>query len=480
MSAKTSRFINRNFPWLIYGFSLFCLLLTLVYARTYGLLPRPVPGTDQLSMLKAAEDLADGKLPGAGYMYSYLYTVFLYLLNLLSIGNLVAMRALQAAVCALVPVFIYKLCKRLRFGTPCSQLAALFYCFYGPAALISLSFLRAVPLALCFVLFANYLVSAFIKRKNAEYLIAGIFMGMCILGRENFIPVAAAPLVMLLYPTVRKYIKKSFVLYYAAGIAVILIPILIYNTAMFHSVSLVPGHWQNVMGAYHSSAAGNAARTAGSIAANLPAQALNYLASYEIPNSLSFYAHREIIEFLNIFIIPFNFFTSISLAILCFRFRDKALVFPGLLIAAYAASMLPFTMFYRFRIPSVPLLCCLGSVAVIIIIREFSRKKYLRGGGPLLLFLVLFTLTFRDSRELRPMSEKRSAVLVLIRNKRYGDAVKLIDKMPPGDMSTRYLKVTLLKALDAGGERNRAVEIHERWMREQRELQTAKKSGAAP
>ncbi|MDD5596872.1 MAG: glycosyltransferase family 39 protein [Victivallaceae bacterium] len=480
MSVKTSRFINRNFSCLIYIFSLLCLLLTLCYARTYGLLPRPVPGTDQLSMLKAAEDLTDGKLPGAGYMYSYLYTVFLYVLNLPAMGNLVAMRALQAAVCALVPVFIYKLCRRLRFGGPCSRLAALFYCFYGPAALISLSFLRAVPLALCFVLAANYLVSAFIRRKNAEYFIAGIFMGMCILGRENFIPVAAAPLAMLLYPAVRKHIKKSFVLYYAAGTAVLLIPVLIYNTVMFSSVSLVPGHWQNVMGAYHSNAAGNAARAAGSIIAGFPVQALNYLSSYEIPNSLSFYAHREIIEFLNIFILPFNFFTAISLAILCFRFRDKAIAFPGLLIAAYAASMLPFTMFYRFRIPGVPLLCCLSSAALIIIIREFARKKYFRAGGPLLLFLVLFILTASDSWELRPMSEKRSAVLVLIRNKRYHDAVKLIDKMPPGDMSARYLKVALLKSLDADGERSRAAEIHGRWMREQRELQKMKKSGAAP
>ena len=465
MSAKTQKFLNKNFTIIIYFFSLLCLLITLCYARTYGLLPRPIAGMDQLTMLETAEHLSQGKLPGAGYMYSYLYTVFLYILNLLSFGDLVIMRGLQAVLCAFIPVFIYKLCIRLRFSIPISQLAALLYCFYGPTILISLSFLRAGPLALCFLLSANYLATAFIKKKNMLYFTAGIFMAACILLRENFIPIAVTPTVMLLYPTIRKHIKKSFVGYYIAGIIVLLLPVIIYNTAMFGSVSLVPGHWQNVMGAYHSSAGGETNRTAVSILNNMPVQAINYLCSYEIPNSLSFYSHREIIEFLNIFIIPFNFFTAISLSILCVRFRDKTLIFLGLLIAAYAASMLPFTMFYRFRIPTVPLLCCLSAAAVMMIIKDFYLKKYTRAIISMILFLLLFILTTQDSHALRPLHEKRGVIVLLIRGKRYNDAVRQVEKLPIDNKTAIRLKIQLLKSLDANGEKERAAELHKKWIK---------------
>lgn len=469
MSDNKQKFLNKNFAILIYLFSLICTLMTLYYARTYGLLPRPIPGMDQLTMLETAEELLEGKVSGAGYMYSYLYTFFLYILNLLSQGNLVAMRALQAAVCAFIPVFTYKLCIHLRFGRVSSQLAALLYCFYGPAMLISLSFLRAGPLALCFVLCANYFVLAFIKKKNTLYFTAGIFMAACILLRENFIPVAAAPVMMMLYPTIRKHVKKSHILYYVIGITALLLPVIIYNTAMFGSVSLIPGHWQNVMGAYHSGADGETGKTTTSILSNMPVQAINYLCSYEIPNSLSFYSHREIIEFLNVFIIPFNLFTAISLSILCVRFRNKALIFGGLLIAAYTASMLPFTMFYRFRIPTIPLLCCLSGAAIIMIIKDFSLKKYTRASISIVLLLGLFIATMQDSYALRSVSEKRGAVVLLIRKKRYNDAVRLIEKMPVNDKTAIRLKVHLLKSLDANGEKERAENIHREWIKRHKE-----------
>ena len=470
MSQNSRNFLNKFFPVLIYFFSLACLLITLYYARLLGLLPRPIAGTDQLTMLEAAENLATGKVPGAGYMYSYSYTVFLYILNLLSAGNLVIMRALQAVICAFVPVFIYKLCIKLRFRLPQAQMAAVLYCFYGPSLLISLDFLRAGPLALCFVLFANSLAAGFVKRKNKHYLQAGLWMGLCILGRENFIPVAAAPLVMLFYPAVRRHIKKSFIIYYAVGIAALLFPVAIYNLAMFGSFSLVPGHWQNVMGAYHGKVAQDSTRTFFSILSNMPRQAANFLCSYEIPNSLSFYAHRELIEFLRIFIIPINFFTAFSLTALVFKFRNKAIIFTALLIAAYAASMLPFTMFYRFRIPSVPLLCCLTSAGMMLIYECCQNRRFVKLTLVSAVFLLLFIMTLQDSFELRTLREKRSVVRVLIMNERYGEAIDMLEKLPLDDPGTAYFKTQLLRKLDASGERARAQQLHKKWLKEQKEF----------
>ena len=470
MSENSRKLLNKHFPILIYFFSLVCLLITLYHARLLGLLPRPIIGMDQLTMLEASENLTAGKVPGAGYMYSYSYTIFLYILNLLSAGNLVIMRALQAVICAFIPVFIYKLCIRLRFRLPQAQIAAVLYCFYGPALLISLDFLRAGPLALCFVLFANSLVAGFVERKNKRYLQAGIWMGLCILGRENFIPIAAIPLAMLFYPGVRKHIKKSFVVYYAVGIAALLFPVIIYNLAMFGSFSLVPGHWQNVMGAYHGKAAADSTRTFFSIIANMPRQAANFLCSYEIPNSLSFYAHRELIEFLRILIIPVNFLTAFSLTALVFKFRNKAIIFTSLLIAAYAASMLPFTMFYRFRVPSIPLLCCLASAGMMMLYESFKNKRFVRLTWACVIFLLLFVITWQDSFALRTLREKRSVVRVLIQNERYGEAIAMLEKLPLDDPGTAYFKTQLLRKLDTSGERARAQQLHKKWLQQQKEF----------
>ena len=106
MSVHTQKFLNKNFTLIIYFFSLACSLLTLYYARKYSLLPRPVQGTDQLGMLEAAANMSRGKLPDAGYMYSYIYTLFLYVLHLLAQSSLIIMRVMQAGICALIPVFI--------------------------------------------------------------------------------------------------------------------------------------------------------------------------------------------------------------------------------------------------------------------------------------------------------------------------------------------------------------------------------------
>ncbi len=466
MSLHTQKFLNKNFPVIIYFFALICMLMTLYYARKYHLLPRPDPGTDQLGMLEAAENMSNGKLPDAGYMYSYLYTAFLFVLNLLAQKNLVMMRVLQACVCAMIPVFIYKLSLKLRLGSTCGQLASLLYCFYGPAMLISLSFLRAGPLTLCFVLYANYLVLAFIERKPVHYFVAGLWMSMCILGRENFLAVAAAPVLMLFYPSVRKNVKKSFILYYAAGIAALLVPVMLYNYSSFGSPTLVPGHLGNVMEAYHADSNDSVIGALASILCNIPAQTLNYLCSYEIPNSLSFYAHREIIEFMTVFTVPFNLLTTMSLVTVGFLWKKKNIVFPALLIAVYVGSMLPFHMFYRFRIPTAPLLCFLCSAGIIMLIQDFNRKKYVKAISGLIIFIALFAVTMRDSYVMRPPSEIRAVIVTLIHSKRFNEAELMIDKLPSKDIYTLRLKTYLMKSLHKNGQQARAIKLYKKWRKD--------------
>lgn len=140
-SGVISRFISRNFSVCIYFFYLFLLLFLLFLARKDGLFPMPPQGTDQLSMLEAAAGICRGKMPDAGYMYSPSYTFFLALICKLASGDLVLMRIFQALLCALIPVFIYKLARLMLFGKNAALLSTFIYCFYGPALLISLDFL---------------------------------------------------------------------------------------------------------------------------------------------------------------------------------------------------------------------------------------------------------------------------------------------------------------------------------------------------
>lgn len=467
MLGTIKNFTEKHFEPLVYLFYLYCALTTLYLARLYGLFPRPLSGTDQLTMLRAAEDLRRGELPGAGYLYSYSYTLFLYVLCFLASGKLVLMRALQAAVCAFVPVFVYRLALRLRLKRIEARLAALTYCFYGPSLLISLSFLRAGTLSLCFVLFAYFMATAYVKRSRGHYLAAGVMMGLCVLGRENFIPIAGVPFLMLLMPSVRKYAGKRLAGHYLVGIAFVLLPVMVYNSIMFSSPALIPGHWNNIMGAYHGTAANSGGKLLGSILSGMPTQAYGFMSSYEFSDSLSFYAHSEIVHFLRIFAVPANLLTALALTAVLSQFKKKPSLFTGLLVAAYAGSMLPFTMFYRFRIPAIPLLCVLAVSGMVLIAKQLAKGKSLSRFSGLALATLIFAATCENSFERRTLGEKISVVRILCEHERFDEALGIIERLPPNDPKTLYAKTLLLRFIDASGDTKRAQRLYRKWLEQQ-------------
>ena len=465
MNRKGIYFLNRNFCILVYLFYVFCSLFLLYSARQEGLLPKPYEGTDQLSMLRAAVDIYQGKMPGSGYMYSPVYTFFLFVLEVASQGNLEIMRGLQALLCALIPVVIYRLGVRMRFGRPAAQLAAVLYCFYGAAMLISLDFLREAPLALCFIAMTYYLIAAFYRKSASQYMIAGALAGICILGRENFIPVVFVPAAMLLLKDVRKYVKPKHAVCYVAAIALIIMPVLLNNYLKFDSFSIVPGHMNNVLGAYHGDAAvKNSSVAAASILRNIPVQLANYVSSYEIPNSLSIYSHREIIDFFNIFLIPFNLLIALAAVTMIYKFRNRGVILLVLLIAGYVCTMVFFTMFYRFRIPTVPLLCVLAGIGMFYIINKFENKKYAAGISALLLAAIVFIPTWKNPDQLRFDSERRTTVAVLIQCGRYAAAEDYIDKLRQQQIPTEGLELYLIKTINNSGDVPRAKMLFSKWL----------------
>ncbi|MEM4248067.1 MAG: glycosyltransferase family 39 protein, partial [Candidatus Nanoarchaeia archaeon] len=434
--------LSRNFPVCIYFFYLFLLLFLLFLARKDGLLPMPPQGTDQLSMLEAAAGICRGKMPDAGYMYSPSYTLFLALICKLASGDIVLMRILQALLCAFIPVFIYKLARLLLFGKNAALLSAFIYCFYGPALLISLDFLRAAPLALCFLLFAYYSYKAILRKNHFDFFITGIMGGLCILGRENFLAVIfSVPILVFLFKDIRKHISLFNAGLFSIGIIFILLPILTYNRITHGAFSIVPGHVNNVLGAYHGDlAVADKIIAVKSILLNIPIQFFNFISSYEIPNSLSFYAHRDVMEFLKIFFVPFNMIFAFSFTALFFKWKNKSIIFLWLLAGTYIASMLFFHIFYRFRIPVVPILCILAGVGIMRLWRAIKKREIYKSLSSICFLAFFAFITFRDADKLRPAGERRTVALFLIEKGFLQKAETYIQKMKSDGIQTEMLE----------------------------------------
>ncbi|MCP4101544.1 MAG: hypothetical protein GY750_08980 [Lentisphaerae bacterium] len=433
-------------------------------ARSQSLLAMPTPGMDQLSMLQAAVGVYRGKLPDAGYMYSPVYTLLLFIYVVLSHGDLVTMRIMQLLLCGLIPVFIYKLSLRLRLGKPAAQISALLYCFYGPALLVTLDFLRAAPLGLAFIVMVYYLITAFSGKNLIRYMLVGVFAGLCILGRENFAPVMLAPFFLLIFKDVRKYFKVRHGIGYIAGMGAIVLPVMIYNLVQFKSFAVVPGHMGNVIGAYHGQAAvADQWEAFKSIMRNIPQQGLNFISSYEIPRNLSYYAHREILNFLWIFIVPFNLVLVTACAALAFKFKNRGIFLILFLVFAYAGTMLFFTMFYCFRVPVIPLLAVLSGGGCVAVVNAFKQKHIAQGILAVCLIAAFFFATYMVPDKMRKSSERRSVAVFFINKGKYAAAEDYIDELHDKEIKTEKLEHYMIRALYKNNEKQWAGVLMKKW-----------------
>ncbi len=465
-SDTLNAWLNRHFALFIYLVTLGCELFLLYQGRGYGLFAAPVAGMDQLSMLQGAEKLASGVLPGGDYRYSYAYTLLLALFHGLTGGNLVAMRVLQAVLTALIPVFVYRLGRRLRLGRMPAQLGALCYLFYAPALLISVDFLRAAPLALSFLLYADLLLSGFYRKSTPRLLLAGLMGGLCILGRENFAAVVFLPLFLLFLPKVRRRIGFRR----AGGVALLLLlPALaasLFNGVLYGSFQPLPGNSGNIMRFYHGEEAAHSFRMAAeSLLAAVPRQFAAFLSSYELPNSLSVYAHRELIPFLRVFPLTFNLLTGLALLGVWRCRRNPAVWLLSLLILAYMGSMLFFTVFYRFRIPAVPLLAVLAGGGLGSLLEYASKQRWKPFAFALLFLAVYFAVTYVPPDSRRTVEERGTVARVLTLNERYLEAEEYIARMQRDGLDMRPDALFLAHRLHQAGETARAREVAERFLK---------------
>jgi 4-amino-4-deoxy-L-arabinose transferase-like glycosyltransferase len=270
---------------------------------------------------------------------------------------------------------------------------------------------------------------------------------------------------MLLFTDVRKNIKVFHPVFYLAAAAAIVLPVMVYNFATHGAFAIVPGHVVNVIGAYHGENAVNSGQLAiSSIMTNIPMQVYNFFCSYEIPNSLSYYSHREALDFLKIFIIPFNLLVALAGLGFGFRTKNRGIALIWIMIAVYGGSMVFFNMFYRFRIPVVPLVAALSGIGVASVYNVFKQKKYLQGIVAIIIVVVFLLFTWDDPNKRRPHNERRNVASFLIRNHRFTEAENYIDQMRREKIQTKGLEIFLINAISKSGQPERARDLYRKWL----------------
>lgn len=433
------KFINKHFHVIIYCSYFLILMFLLSQSRLHTLLSSPLQGTDQYKLLETSKALIHGTLPNTDYSYSLFYTLFLSILEYLSSGNLVLMRMLQSVICAFIPVYIYKFARRLRFGRENSQIAAFIYCLYGASALVLLDFSFSALLSLFFLLFAYFSHKAFTTGKWRDYLLAGIYAAFCLLCNSTFIIILTVPLIILIFPQIREriHLKKKTGAWLICCIVVL--PFIIYNIVHLGTLSIL-----------------SVANPDTQLSLNTSIPDFAIISSYEIPMYKSIYTFYDIVDFMVIFIVPFNFL--IGLAILAFvsgkRYRE--LIFTALFIIIYFLSILYSNNFYRYRAPIVPLLSVMGAGAFFAIRKTKSIFKVIL----YLAFLILFTsFTYINPESLRSDDEKRAVADILIYTGRFEKAHAYLDKIENEGVQATDQWVSLIREICRTGDIQWSLEV---------------------
>ena len=460
------RLTPRCLFWILWAIFFAAGAYVLWFGSGQHLFAAPAPGTDQKSILECALALLRGELPREHYRYSYAYTLFLSFTALLAGGRLWLMRLLQLAVAALIPGVVFRTARILRCGRGPAFAAGLLSCFYAPLVLISLDFLRAAPLALCFALLAHTLAAFFSPlphragtRSELLPVAAGILAALCALGRENFLAVAPIPLLFL---------KRRDALRYLGATAVPLAAVLLFNLIRYGSFQLVPGNAGNILDYYGGSGVGTFTALRNLLVA-VPRHFADFCSSFELPNSLSVYAHREVIPFLRLLAVPFPLLLTLAGTGAALRRRERAFRILALLALFYMGSMLFFTVFYRFRIPPVPLLAVLAAGAAAPLKRALRQRRYLLPAVVAIALAALNLLLHVDPETRRSETEHAAVARVLIDNRRFGEAEEYLARMMArGENADPGVRLLLREMLRAG-ETQEAQAAARRFEQRQRE-----------
>lgn len=452
---SVEKFLYRHWGKILFAANFFLGFFILWQGRKLGLFAPPRPGMDQHTILEAAQNIANGIFPVPGkYLYSPAYTLFLGLSAKIGGGNLFVMRLVQLAVVSLVPWMIYRTSIFAGFGRKAAAVAGVLWLFCGSAMLISLDFLRAAPLALCFVSLVYFGLRSRRSSRLRYAVFAGVFAGLCMLGRENFIPVVCLPLLFMIFPLKKKQSKKIAVYILAALLT--LTPVLAYNFYHTSSLAILPGNGKNVFefmqGKGTLSTPGQAALQ---VIRKIPQTAWRVITPFENTNSLSFYAHREAIPLLKVLSLPITLLFALVFAAAYDRKRSIYLIL--LLIAGYFCSLVFCEIYYRFRIPALPLLCMAGGAGVMQLSVLFKKRSKLAFAFLLPVLAAIGIWMSVVPERLIPQSEREATVRFFLDRKQYAKAGELLLKYRTCGVASPAGERFLLGLLVRDGKQSEAI-----------------------
>jgi hypothetical protein len=245
-------------------------------------------------------------------------------------------------------------------------------------------------------------------------------------------------------------------------LAAALAPLLIYNLIKYHSFAVIPGNLNVVMTCYHGDSFNSLTviERLQALVLQVPRQFMKFISSYEHHNSLSFYAHRDIIDFMRIFIIPFNLLLILALVGVAGNYKHRGVQFIALLTGAYIGTMLYFEMFYRFRIPVVPLITVLAGCGINSLLRQ-PRGRRLAGTAAV---IILTAVTYVNPEPLRSADEKVTVVKVMIYNKMYGKAERFLLRLGEEKIFPQKCWADLAAAYYNSGERESANRVYKEYL----------------
>jgi len=339
-----------------------------------------------------------------------------------------AVRVGQALLGVLAALLLYALAGRL-LAAPFAFAAAALYALYGCAAFEEGLLLD--PSLLAFL----YLALALALARHGEgggvgwLAAAGLAQGLAIGVRPNaalLLPFAAAALAFAA-PTRR--LRPAEWLVFAAAVALPIAPFALRNLAcgepalqlssqglkVFLASNLPDARgtgWAispeaDALLARPDLSAGEALAAVAQAALAQPAafallqlRKLHALfASYEIPNVANFYLWRQSSRWLAAFPVAIHAIAALALPGLVLARRRREARLPLLLAAGIAATILPFYVIARFRVPWVPFLCLFAGVCLEALARAAQARDGRRAAGLAAGVAVAFLVTTSPVRE---------------------------------------------------------------------------------
>jgi 4-amino-4-deoxy-L-arabinose transferase-like glycosyltransferase len=391
-----------------------------------------------------AKEIAGGNwLGGRTFYQSPLYAYFLAVIYRFITTNLFAVRLLQAIIGAGTCVLVFLIARRLfdrRVALLAGILAAAFAPFIYHDAMIMKTVLSLFFAALGLLL----LLKALDSGRGGTYLLCGAAWGAAGLVRENYLLVAAAFAVwyFIRYMTDRQ-LKFRPLWFYIAGLAIVILPVTVRNAAAGGDFALVTSQGgqnfyignnpSNRTGAYEvpdfvvanpyweeesfrkfAQEATGREMTANEVSAFYRDRALSWFSSnpghgfallgrktllffnnYEVADNQSIYFMERYSYLLKLNLLRFGLIAPLGILGLVLLWRRRGRLAPLYILAVvYAASVIPFFIFGRYRLPVVLVLLPAAAFAILWIFERLRERDWKALQKPAIILACLFAFVY--------------------------------------------------------------------------------------